>query len=98
MIANIPITRKRKPSPMTDQHKELTIRFIREFHHVKGLYPTMEEIAKGIGYQSAGTVHKLFVEPLIEEGWLKRIHVGSRSIAPAKPETDVYCEITNPEL
>ena len=47
----------------------------------------MEEIAKGIGYQSAGTVHKLFVEPLIEEGWLKRIHVGSRSIAPAKPET-----------
>lgn len=98
MIADHPITRKRKPSPMTNQHKELTIRFIREFHRVKGLYPTMEEIAKGIGYLSAGTVHKSFVEPLINEGWLKRIHSGARAIAPNKPATDVYCEISDPEL
>lgn len=98
MIAETPTAKKSKASPMTDQHKQLLLNFMHEFYRVKGIYPTFEEMATGIGWLSAGTVHKSLVEPLIAEGWLKRVHPGARAIVPVRNETELYCMVVDPEL
>lgn len=98
MIAEIPTAKKSKASPMTDQHKQLLLNFMHEFYRVKGIYPTFEEMAMGIGWLSAGTVHKSLVEPLIAEGWLKRVHPGARAIVPTREVAELYCAVVHPEL
>ncbi len=100
MVANTPI--KKRPGRkqiITPQRKQLILNFIHEFRRLRRKSPTYVEIAKGIDYadKTEGTVYTM-VEGLIEEGWLEKVPPGARSLFPTRPETDVYCEITDPEL
>jgi len=84
---------------ITQQRKQLILDFIHEYRRVREVSPTYVEIAVGIGYatNAEGTAHTL-VEFLIEEGWLRRVQAGSRSILPVYPVDKVYSEITDSNL
>jgi SOS-response transcriptional repressor LexA len=99
MIAETTSPRKLKPSPMTEQRKQLILNFFHEYRRVREISPTFLEVAIGIGYavNAEGTAHTL-VQELIEEGWLKRVQAGSRAILPTHPLDSQYAEIVDPEL
>lgn len=98
----IDVPTKKKPgkeATITPQRKQLILNFVHEYRRIREISPTYLEIAIGIGYatNAEGTAYTL-AEQLINEGWLRRVQAGSRSILPVRPQTDVYCEITDAEL
>ena len=77
------------------QTMQLILNFIWEYRAVYGNSPTYVEIAKGIGYASAGSTYSL-VNRLIAEGWLRHaLPNSSRSLMPVKPRKSEYCAITD---
>jgi SOS-response transcriptional repressor LexA len=84
---------------ITQQRKQLILNFIHEYRRKREVSPTYLEIAKGIGYadNAEGTAHSL-VEALVQEGWLRRTHIGARSLIPVYPPEEQYAEITDPAL
>lgn len=84
---------------ITQQRKQLILSFIHEFRRKREISPTYVEIAKGIGYagNAEGTAYTL-VEQLVQEGWLRRVQAGSRSLIPVFDVKTVYAEIVDPDL
>lgn len=84
-------------SGMGDQRKQLILSFIHEYRRVKGISPTYQDIATGIGYTSEGTAYTL-TEELVREGWLKRVAPGARTLVPVHDAATPYTTITDPGL
>lgn len=84
---------------ITQQRKQLILDFIHEYRRKREVSPTYLEIAKGIGYadNAEGTAYTL-VESLVQEGWLRRVQAGSRSILPVFDVTAIYAEVTDENL
>lgn len=95
------ITKKRpgRKPVITPQRKQLILNFIHEYRRKQEKNPTYTEITKGIGYSNTaeGTVFTL-VEALIQEGWLRKVGEGSRSVMPVFPPDKIYSKITDPLL
>lgn len=100
MTVETPIRKRSGRTPViTPQRKQLILDFIHEYRRKREVSPTYLEIAKGIGYadNAEGTAFTL-VEELVQEGWLRRVQAGSRSILPTHDVSAVYAEITDPIL
>lgn len=84
---------------ITQQRKQLILDFIHEYRRKREISPTYLEIAKGIGYadNAEGTAYTL-VESLVQEGWLRRVQSGSRSILPVYDASMIYAEVTDLNL
>lgn len=98
-IQNANQKRTRGRSAKTPQNKQLVLNFIHEYRRINGISPKFDEIALGIGYSknSGGAVFEL-VQELIQEGWLKQVVPGARSLVPTKLSTERYAEIKDPNL
>jgi hypothetical protein len=84
---------------MANQRGQLALNFIHEYRRVKGYSPKYEEIALGVGYaDTAGGTAFTLIQQLIDEGWLKGEKGIARSVMPLRPPTELYCEITDPDL
>lgn len=101
MAIDTPITKKRpgREPVITRQRKQLILNFVHEYRRKREISPTYLEIAKGIGYadNAEGTAYTL-VEQLVQEGWLRRVQAGSRSLIPVHDVKTIYAEITDPVL
>lgn len=100
MTVEAPIRKRPGREPViTQQRKQLILNFIHEYRRKREVSPTYLEIAKGIGYadNAEGTAFTL-VEQLVQEGWLRRVQVGARSLIPVHDVSAVYAEVTDPVL
>ena len=81
------------------QRRQLVLNFIHEYRRIHEVSPRYDEITVGVGYsRTAGGTAFGLVKTLIDEGWLRRVAPGARMILPTRPATDIYCEITDPNL
>ena len=77
------------PKPPRDQmkiNKQRILDYVKGYIHRNGTSPTIREITAAIGYKatSFGTV-QVYVQELIDEGFLKRRIKGARSIQVVNP-------------
>lgn len=64
--------------------KAKIVRFVGEFFDRHGYYPTVREIAKGVGLSAPSTAHVHLLD-LVEEGRLRRLQVTTDRFVWALP-------------